>query len=444
MLMVLDRSTDTRLFTEKLIELVPFHEIASAAVESRFTIRSRKIYPIEFLLALIFGFYSKEEPSISKFHRIYNSIVDKKNQVVYSSFYDRFSLEALTFVDKCLENYISHQMNGVNAELKGYLRTFTDVLIKDNTIVRVHSFLANKYPATRTRRVTAGIKVSVLLSVVCNGPYSVKFFPEKTNDAKTLTVGPWVDGMLLLMDRGFFKFDVFSKIMNFGGSFITRLKSNTKAEVISIGLDIPEKMRKKIIGQDIQNAIEIVRSNKLDIDAKVNVTYFSNGEKKVKGSLVLRFIAVYNDKTDKYHTFFTNIPEEELAGRDVASLYAARWDIENLFREIKSENLLGRLKSKSDVITEIFIRIPIIRLIIARELFAVARRILDSSMVIRLKKRSWAIVFAENSIQILRNLGKKKLGIRASAPWREIWETIVQGAISPHVTRKTHTSTLYI
>lgn len=442
--MVSDQSADYRLFTEKLAELVSFQGIACAAVESKFTIRSRKIFPIEFLLTLIFGFYSKEEPSISKFHRIYNSIVDKEKQVVYSSFYDRFSNEALTFVDKCLETYISHQMSGVNAELKGYLRTFKDVLIKDNTIVRVHSFLANKYPATRTRRVTAGIKVSVLLSVVCNGPRSVKFFPEKTNDAKTLTIGSWVNDMLLLMDRGFFKFDVFAKIGDYGGSFVTRLKSNTRAEVVSVGLGIPEKMRKKIIGQDIQKTIEIVRSYKLDVDARVTVRYFSSGEKKFKKSLDLRFIAVYNERTEEYLTYFTNIPEGELAGRDVASLYAARWDIENLFRETKSENLLGRLKSKNDAITEIFIRIPIIRLIIARELFAVARRILEPSMFIRLKKRSWAIVFAENARQILRNLEKKKRGLRATTPWREIWETIVEGAISSHVNRKTHTSKLFI
>ena len=145
-------------------------------------------------------------------------------------------------------------------------------------------------------------------------------------------------------------------------------------------------MRKKIIGQDIQKAIEIVRYNKLDIDAKVTVRYYSNGEKKVKNALDLRFIAVYNERTEEYLTYFTNIPEGELTGNDVASLYTARWDIKNLFREIKSENLLGRLKSKNDAITEIFIRIPIIRLIIARELFAVARRILEPSLVIRLKK----------------------------------------------------------
>jgi len=437
-------STNYSPFREKLSELISFQEIACAAVESGFIIRSRKIFPVEFLLTLIFGFYSKEEPSIKKFLRIYNSLVDKEKKVVYSSFYERFNNEALAFVDKCLENYISKQKTGVNAELKGYLRTFKDVLIKDNTIVRVHSYLANKYPATRTRRITAGIKVSVLLSVVCNGPHSVMFFPEKTNDAKTLTIGPWVKDMLLLIDRGFFKFEVFAQIVSYGGSFVTRIKSSTKAEIVSVGLSIPEKMRKKIIGLDIQKAIEIIKPHKFDIDAIVTVRYYPNGKKNGESPFKLRFIAVFNEETNQYHTYFTNIPEQELTGRDVGALYAARWDIENLFREAKSEDLLGRLKSKNEAITEIFIKIPIIRLIISRELFGIARRMLEAAMVMRLKKRSWAIVFAENARQILYNLGRQKRGLRATTPWKDIWEAIVEGAISPHVNRKTHTSKLYI
>lgn len=71
--------------------------------------RSRKIFPVEFLITLILGDYSKEEPSISNFHRIYNSLVDKEKQVVYSSFYDRFSNEALTFIDKCLETLMNRK-----------------------------------------------------------------------------------------------------------------------------------------------------------------------------------------------------------------------------------------------------------------------------------------------------------------------------------------------
>jgi len=192
------------------MKMLSFDDITDAAVTSKFTKRSRKINPVEFLLTLVLGFYSKEEPSISKFHRLYNSLANPLNQVVYSSFYDRFTADALIFVNECLNNLMLKQSNCVNADLKGYIQRFQDVLIVDNTIVRVHSKLAEKYPATRSRRVAAGIKVSVLLSVIRNGPQSVSFYPEKTNDAKTLTIGPWVKEMILLMDRGFFKFASFA------------------------------------------------------------------------------------------------------------------------------------------------------------------------------------------------------------------------------------------
>ena len=211
-----------------------------------------------------------------------------------------------------------------------------------------------------------------------------------------------------------------------------------------MGLDIPEKMRKKIIGLDIQKAIELIKPYKLDIDAIVTVRYFPTDKKNGESPLKLRFIAVFNEETMEYHSYFTNIPEQELAGRDVAALYASRWDIEYLFREVKSENLLGRLKSKNDAITEVFIRVPIIRLIISRELFGVARKVLDASKAIRLKKRLWAIVFAENAKQIIYNLGRQKRGRRISVPWKDIRETLVEGAISPHITRMTHTSVLYV
>jgi len=270
----------------------------------------------------------------------------------------------LTFIDTFLPTHPAKQMQGVPTELKGYLRTFQDVLIKDNTIVRVHSYLAEKYPATRSHRVAAGIKVSVLLSVVCNGPCSVTFFPEKTNDIRTLTIGPWVKDRLLLMDWGFFKYDLFAAIDSFHGRFVTRIKANTTASIVALTLDTPEHLRHRILGADIHQAMTVLQPYRQDIDALVTIRYGAGKRHRKHAVLQVRFIALYNALTDDYHTFFTNIPARELPGRDIGALYAARWDIENLFRELKSENLLGRLQSKKGYITEIFLRIPCIRLIL--------------------------------------------------------------------------------
>jgi IS4 transposase len=117
-------------------------------------------------------------------------------------------------------------------------------------------------------------------------------------------------------------------------------------------------MRWKLIGLDTLEAIKFIKPYKLDIDAKVTVRYIPSGKNKTEKTLNIRFIAIYKEKTDEYHTYFTNIPKQDLLGKDVAALYAARWDIGNLFREVKSENLPGRLKSKSHKINENFHKDP--------------------------------------------------------------------------------------
>jgi hypothetical protein len=290
-----DSCVDKRYFIKRTLAASLSHlEIASATVTCGFIQRSRKISPVEFLLTLIFGFFSKEEPSIAKHHRLYNSLVDDSRKVCYSSFYGRFSADALTFIDTILSTVLVKQMQGASIELKGYLRTFQDILIKDNTIIRVSSYLNEKYPATRSQRVAAGIKVSLLLSVVRNGPHSVAFFAEKTNDLKTLTIGPWVKDRLLLIDRGFFKFALFAAIDAFQGRFVTRIKANTNATIVSLTLDTPEHLRHQLLGTDIQQAMAVLKPYQQDIDALVTIP--CDGKKRNRKNTVLqvRFIALYN------------------------------------------------------------------------------------------------------------------------------------------------------
>ncbi|AKB26834.1 Mobile element protein [Methanosarcina siciliae T4/M] len=59
------------------------------------------------------------------------------------------------------------------------LENFHDVLIQDSTIVRLHSSLADKFPAARSRTMAVGIKVGVMVSAVDNGPKTVALYSEK-------------------------------------------------------------------------------------------------------------------------------------------------------------------------------------------------------------------------------------------------------------------------
>ncbi len=50
------------------------------------------------------------------------------------------------------------------------------------------------------------------MSVVADGVKSVKLFPERTSEVKTLRIGPWVRDRIFLVDLGFFKYGVFDRI----------------------------------------------------------------------------------------------------------------------------------------------------------------------------------------------------------------------------------------
>ena len=90
--------------------------------------------------------------------------------------------------------------------------------------------LAEKWQAARSRTVAAGGKFDVLVSVKANGPKSVSIIPERTSDVKTLRIGSWIKDRIILIDLGFYKYGLFSKIQEKGGYFVSRMKSNAKSK----------------------------------------------------------------------------------------------------------------------------------------------------------------------------------------------------------------------
>ena len=46
---------------------------------------------------------------------------------------------------------------------------------------------------------------------------------------------------------------------------------------------------------------------------------------------------MYKKEAKKNHMYFTNISNDVLAAEDIASLYRARWEIELIFKELKSK-----------------------------------------------------------------------------------------------------------
>ena len=106
----------------------------------------------------------------------------------------------MSFLRECVLHAIEFQAQQQSRALGEKLNGFKDIIIQDSTIIRLHESLADLWPATRSTRVAAGIKVSCIVSAVADGVKSVKIVPERTSEIKTLMIGPWVKDRILLID----------------------------------------------------------------------------------------------------------------------------------------------------------------------------------------------------------------------------------------------------
>jgi IS4 transposase len=309
---------------------------------------------------------------------------------------------------------------------------FSDILIQDSTIVRLHASLSKLYPAARSKKEAAGLKVSILVSAKGNTPESVSLHSESTNELKTIRVGPWIKDKILLFDLGFYKYQLFSRIAENGGYFVSRLKENSNPLIIKAN----RTWRGQTIdvsGAYLQDILPKLKRQILDVE--IEVTFKRRSYKGFSKSDTHRFrlVAIHNEEDEKYHTYITNINSDILEPEDIGKLYGARWDIELMFKELKSRYALDVINTKNPQIIEALIWVAILTLLVSRRTYYNVRKYHAEKNIIRFTQLRWSIVFAENADDqltlILRYLGITKtletsLGVYGSQ------------ALDPHVNRE--------
>jgi len=413
-------------------------DLISIAKEQGFIKRQRKILPIPLFWVLILGIGSRSKRTIAHYHRQYQAETGEK--IYYSSFYERFDSQLVSFLQACMTHALPALIARSSGSLLAQYQRFRDILVKDNTIVRLNAFLARKYPATRSRVVAAGIKVSVLLSVVVHGPKTITFHPERTAEVKTLRVGPWVRDMLLLMDLGFYKHHIFARITENGGYFVTRLKSTANPVIDEIHSPCPKVLKEYCQGKKLRTVLYLFKG--MDLDASVSIDFKRRryrDQQKVD-CMKLRFIAEWNAETGSHHTYLTNIGSEGLSSSDIIALYKSRWEIELLFKEMKGGYGMDEVASKNEHVIQVFLFAAIITLIVSRAVYHVIRNHLKDSDKGRLNHLLWSSVFVDNlPVVLMAIILPFRIDREQSLEdilWSRLWFTLSSQCIDAHCSRK--------
>src|SRR5699024_6842154 len=106
----------------------------------------------------------------------------------------------------------------------------------------------------------------------------------------------------------------------------------------------------------------------IDVDGEVGFKRRIYNGTRSRAVETFRVVGVWNDEEERYHLYITNLPEEDYSAADIAKLYQARWEVELLFRELKTTYGLDEITSGKPEVVEALILIALLSLVVSRTL----------------------------------------------------------------------------
>ena len=375
--------------------------------------RQRKVDLVAFFWTLVLGFGVAKERTLACLRRTYENRTS--TTIEESSFYDRFT----PGVAKWLRGIVGEALGRVATDsrsLSATLSGFRDLLLIDSTVIRLHELLKGAYGACRTNHTQAAAKLHVVMSVTAASPARVRLTPERTNDRSPWRrVGGWVKDCLLLFDLGYFGYALFTRIDENGGFFISRLKTNVNARIVAVN----RKWRgqsKNVVGIRLRDALVGLQRQVLDVMVEVAFERRVYRGVRRQDSRTFRVVGVYDEGTHEYHLYMTNILVDRLEGQEVAETYRLRWQIELLFKELKTHYRLDQMPSSKAHVVEALLFAAILTLIASHALLEAVRARLPRGRSI--PPLRWAAVFdALAPVILVAILSSVARGRKPRDPW---------------------------
>lgn len=347
------------VIVDRIQRAFPSDELRERARATNLVQRERKFDIVALFYTLSFGFAAGSDRSLQAFLERYVEMADC-DELSYASFHDWFEPGFVALLREILDDAIENLDTG-REDLNGRLERFRDVLIADATIVSLYQDAADIYTATGDHQ--AELKLHLTESLSTGLPTRFRTTDGTTHERSQLPTGEWVADALILLDLGFYDFWLFDRIDQNGGWFVSRVKDNANFEIVEElrtwrGNSIP------LEGESLQAVLEDLQRQ--EIDVRITLSFERKRGSGASATRTFRLVGLRNEETDEYHLYLTNLARESYSAPDIAQLYRARWEVELLFKELKSRFGLDEIKTTDGYIIEALIIMAAISLMMSR------------------------------------------------------------------------------
>ncbi|ACV46222.1 MULTISPECIES: IS4 family transposase [Halomicrobium] len=381
----------------RLTTLFPSEFLEEHAEELGVVERDRDLQILILVWALVFDFATGENRTLAGFRRSYNSTGDET--LSPGGFYQRLTPTLAAYLRDLVERGLDEVAvpNAVDADID----RFRDVMIADGTVLRLHEFLSEAYEGRHEEQ--AGARLHLLHNATDQTIERSDVTDEKTHDSTLFKTGSWLQGRLVLFDRAYFKYRRFALIDENDGYFVSRLKQNANP-VITAELREWRGRAIPLEGKQIHDVVTDLSRQYIDVEVEAE---FKRGQYEGTRSLdTKRFhvVVVRDEDADDYHLYITNLSREEFLPADLATLYRCRWEVETLFRELKTQYELDEFDTSNPAVVEILLYAALLSLLVSRDLLDLVTEQADDEIVFSPER--WEATFRLHAQLILHEFGE--------------------------------------
>lgn len=303
-----------------------------------FVRRTGKLTPYEFLVLMTVGQMAMAHPSLAGMVEAIRAKISRE------ALHLRFTARAAEFLLACLESVLNHSARPAGITPSA-LQAFKRVFIFDSSSWDIDPNLKHVLPGSGGGASDANCKLQAGYEYK-SGRFSFFAVTEgiKPDQAYSGCLCDFVEkGDLMLTDLGYFKLNVFQKLTAKGAWFLSRfligttLRDAATSEKIDLGATL-----RRVVGNVLEMNV-IMGNDEHQVPCRLiglRVTEQAANarrrklrkEAKKKGRTPSRNHLALCDWT----LFVTNTPSEILSVKFVLSLYRLRWQIELVFKQLKS------------------------------------------------------------------------------------------------------------
>lgn len=389
-------------------------ELEQLAKETSFIQRNGKITGRNFFDLIVFRKEHLREYSLNDLSGDYSDYY--QIDIAKQSLQDRFTDNALFFLETALEKLLNRQLN-----IKSILpltKKFNRILIKDSTCFQIDKSMADYYPGSGGAGSKAAIRIQFEYDLLSGRiiDLSVNAFNDQdaTNSLETIEITH--RGDLILRDLAYMNLSVLERLIIKGVYFVARLQYNVK---------VFEKTNDGFQELDFVKIRNYMIQYQLPVYEKA---VYIGAQKKIKVRLIIHLLpdnviaerlrkSQRNNKkkgrkqlSQKYkvraalNLFITNASEQQISTVNIYPLYRLRWQIELMFKIWKSLCNIDEVKKVKRERLECYILGKLIFIVFAwRILWAIANFLFSQDQKILSYFKAYKTLI-RNHLQTLRNI----------------------------------------